>query len=323
MCAMDLNTVANEVYKANFPHSTVLNRNIESLTAKEVNNMKIDTILMSPPCQPFTRNGLQKDHKDNRTCALLKIIDKLPEFHSVKYILMENVVGFENSETRNKLVECLASNDFNYKELILSPNQFGVPNTRHRYYLLAKKKDLQFCFEDSTLENHLGKHQKRLLLKNIEKRITEKDSQSDDELGFELDRITDPDVPEKCYIARETLEKYVMVMDIRGINSRNTCCFTKAYTRYIEGTGSVYSDKFKEEVIRGELSKIENITYEDLKKYQLRFFTPREVASLMSFPNSFAFPSNITDKQKYKLFGNSLNPHVVSQLLILLHADSF
>jgi len=33
------------------------------------------------------------------------------------------------------------------QELLLSPTQFGIPNSRFRYYLLAKQRSLFFCFE--------------------------------------------------------------------------------------------------------------------------------------------------------------------------------
>jgi len=33
------------------------------------------------------------------------------------------------------------------QELLLSPTQFGIPNSRLRYYLLAKQRPLSFCFE--------------------------------------------------------------------------------------------------------------------------------------------------------------------------------
>lgn len=53
--AVDINTLANKVYQHNFPDTKLLQRNIQSLSAKEINDYCIDMILMSPPCQPFTR----------------------------------------------------------------------------------------------------------------------------------------------------------------------------------------------------------------------------------------------------------------------------
>lgn len=53
----------------------------------------------------------------------------------------------------------------------------------------------------------------------------------------------------------------------------------------------------------------------------LRYFTPREICRLMCFPEEFTFPEYITDKQKYRLLGNSINIYVVSRLIFLLHTE--
>jgi site-specific DNA-cytosine methylase len=63
--------------------------------------------LMSPPCQPFTRLGNQKDDQDNRSASLLHLINLLPELiNPPTYILLENVKGFDvccSSACRNHL----------------------------------------------------------------------------------------------------------------------------------------------------------------------------------------------------------------------------
>ena len=56
--AFDINTVANEVYKHNFPDTKLLNRNLISLTTEDIDKMQADVFTMSPPCQPFTRYSL-------------------------------------------------------------------------------------------------------------------------------------------------------------------------------------------------------------------------------------------------------------------------
>lgn len=151
--SIDINTNANTVYKHNFPTTTLMNRNIENLTPKEINNLNVNAILMSPPCQPFTRNGLQGDILDNRSSSLLHLLDILPELN-VKYILLENVKGFEKSVMRNQLIESLCKSDFSYQEFLLNPSDFGIPNSRQRYYCLAKKST-KFKFDTGPLVSKL------------------------------------------------------------------------------------------------------------------------------------------------------------------------
>lgn len=109
---------------------------------------------MSPPCQPFTRNGLKGDNTDPRSCAFTHLLNILSELNNVKYILIENVKGFETSVMHENLINALESNNFTYQEFMLSPTQFGVSNTRYRYYCLAKRKPLQFIFETGPLVSY-------------------------------------------------------------------------------------------------------------------------------------------------------------------------
>lgn len=55
-----------------------------------------------------------------------------------------------------------------------------------------------------------------------------------------------------------------------------------------------------------------------LRELKLRFFTPLEVSRLMGFPPELKFPENVTNKQRYKVLGNSLNVTVVGILIYVL-----
>jgi site-specific DNA-cytosine methylase len=55
------------------------------------------------------------------------------------YLLVENVVGFEESATAQQLREFLAQQGYAVQEFHLSPTQLGVPYSRPRYFCLARK----------------------------------------------------------------------------------------------------------------------------------------------------------------------------------------
>ncbi|XP_064602599.1 tRNA (cytosine(38)-C(5))-methyltransferase-like [Liolophura sinensis] len=106
-------------------------------------------IVMSPPCQPFTRMGRQKDLADTRTNSfsyLLTLLQRqvLPARLSIYWV--ENVKGFETSQARGSLLETLGQCQYIYQEFMLTPLQFGIPNSRLRYYLIAQRKAAQFSF---------------------------------------------------------------------------------------------------------------------------------------------------------------------------------
>lgn len=54
LASYEINPVAVDVYCSNFP-GTSKPRNILGLTVEELTRLSPDIIMMSPPCQPFTR----------------------------------------------------------------------------------------------------------------------------------------------------------------------------------------------------------------------------------------------------------------------------
>lgn len=306
--AVDINTTANYVYQHNHPDTKLLNNNIQKFTPQSINGMNVNTILMSPPCQPFTRVGNKRDIADARSNALVHICSILSELTNIDYILMENVKGFETSQARDLYIESLTQSGFQYQEFLLSPTAIGVPNTRYRYYCLARRKQ-PFSFQcNSILErlpnaiNDIECPTIKTLLPNV----------NEDVQQFRLDD--------------NILLKRAWLLDITFSTSTNTRCFTKAYTHYAEGTGSCHCpvDKTCLDEVFMEIQNESMSTDDKLKKLKslnLRYFMPAEIAKLMSFPDKFTFPSDTTNKQRYRLLGNSINVAVVARLIEILYND--
>lgn len=131
---------------------------------------------------------------------------------------------------------------------------------------------------------------------------------------------TSNDNNESYLLSDELLIKRFQVLDIQTGCSENTMCFTRAYTRYVEGTGSVFCDLPHSElqIKLKEIDELKENSLEHKKRLKLRFLSPTEIGFLMSFPENFKFPKTLSDKQKYKLLGNSINVLVVSELIKLM-----
>lgn len=306
--AIDINTTANHIYQHNHPDTRVRNNNIQRFTVDEINKLGVNAILMSPPCQPFTRVGKKMDIEDNRSNALVHICQILPELKTIDVILMENVKGFDTSQARTIYVKALEKADFHYQEFLLSPAEcVGVPNTRCRYYCLARR-DRPFSFQTD----------------EILRRLPNLPTPTIQTVATILADVNESDeITSKYLLTDDTLLKRVMVFDIKYGDSTNTMCFTKAYTHYAEGTGSIYSPENKDR-LDAVIKVYENVTISNedklaqLKTLRLRYFTPFEVAKLMSFPKHFTFPADSSDKQRYRVLGNSINVAVVAKLIELL-----
>ncbi|KAG2590046.1 hypothetical protein PVAP13_5NG312300 [Panicum virgatum] len=151
--AFDINDVANDVYEHNFGHRPCQG-NIQTLTASDLDKYKAHAWLLSPPCQPYTRQGLQKHSADARAFSFIKILNLMQNMsYPPQMLFVENVVGFEVSDTHDQLLEVLSSLNFNLQEFILSPLQFGVPYSRPRYFCLAKREPMRF--QNASFNNKL------------------------------------------------------------------------------------------------------------------------------------------------------------------------
>lgn len=157
LAAFDLNTLANDVYQHNLGQKPICT-NISTCTPRQLDGWAAEIWLMSPPCQPYTRRGLKKQSEDGRAQSFLALLDMLPKLqHPPRYILLENVVGFESSDTRQQMVDVLSSTSYTLQEFILSPTQLNVPYSRPRYFALAKLKASCTSNPKTKDENREGK----------------------------------------------------------------------------------------------------------------------------------------------------------------------
>ncbi|QDZ17848.1 DNA (cytosine-5)-methyltransferase [Chloropicon primus] len=332
--AFDVNDLANVVYEFNHGIKPT-SRDIGSLEAKDLDG-KADAWLLSPPCQPYTRQGLQRGSEDPRAQSFIKLLDKLGDLEcKPSYLLIENVVGFEESETRNHLVDTMKRNNYTTQEFLVSPIDLGVPYSRARYFCLAKISPLKFLRGENDFKISKGPPE----VGKVPQECRPLKEYLSEELVFE-NYSESSDLWAQCLV-KSGVRKYLGAIDIVSPHSRRCCCFTKSYYKYYKGTGSLIAvnsvpledgqRSFVEEdgtvhiqfstVSSSEMDNLEKVEDSLLDQLVLRYFTPREVANLHSFPSDFSFPEGITRKQRYSLLGNSLSVAVVAHLLEYLFQE--
>ena len=110
LAALDHSDLCINVLEHNFPPSTSRKRkrksccSIEKLSLDQAEDWAADIWLMSPPCQPHTRQHSKQaeDLDDPRSQSFLhlcQLIHDMKEQMLPKVVLMENVVGFEKVRT--------------------------------------------------------------------------------------------------------------------------------------------------------------------------------------------------------------------------------
>ena len=245
-CAYDVNPHANAVYEHNYPDLKVCTRSIVNVTTKEVESLEANMWVMSPPCQPFTRNNetQSRDTKDTRSDALKHLIHILQETKQPPiYIALENVVGFEVSDCCKLLLQTLEAIGYECRQYHLTPTQFGIPNERPRYYLtasLVKKK------VSTPVDASVSNIQSKLHSSSYHERQRELKSALD---GYQNPTTTltvssfinaSDTNDSELVISDEILNKNSSwCFDIVHPDAYVTSCFTKSYSRYSKGTGSI------------------------------------------------------------------------------------
>ncbi|CAJ0749587.1 14291_t:CDS:10 [Entrophospora sp. SA101] len=287
IAAFDINTTANLIYKYNLENKD--NNDDDNNRSKDVRSKSFLHLI-----------------------NLLSIMKKPPN-----YLLIENVKGFEESDTRIALLAQLKNCDYNYQEFLITPLQLGIPNSRLRYYLLAKKIPLKFKYS-----NQLQETLDYIPCSPYDKSF--KDSRN-------IDSINLPNNIEISQI-KEFLQDNVD-NEKYSISDKNLIKYGKlfGYYHYVEATGSILQmddDTNSSSIFKATEEKtLSTNNYYNANhlssstQINLRYFTEYEISRIMGFPNSFRFPDNVTLKQRYRVLGNSINVKVVSELIKYLFLE--
>lgn len=143
--ALDQSPAALAVYRLNFPGHASRQVDLEKITAAELTGFDADLWWLSPPCQPYSVRGRQRDLADPRAQSLARILSvfpAIPRERLPQHLALENVAGFACSQARQQLVELLSARQYEIRERLLCPTELGVPSRRPRYYLVASRKGL-------------------------------------------------------------------------------------------------------------------------------------------------------------------------------------
>lgn len=140
--AFDISEPAVAVYRHNFPGHAAEVRLVDRLAPARLAALEADLFWLSPPCQPYTRRGLRRHLEDPRAATFLAALEHIA-YCRPPYVALENVVGFETSEARGRLLAALEAAGYGeVRERLLCPSELGWPNRRPRYYLLASRGPL-------------------------------------------------------------------------------------------------------------------------------------------------------------------------------------
>lgn len=339
--AAEIDTYAIETYNQNY--SIDSNNNLRDLTKKDIPDY--DILCAGFPCQTFSKAGSQQGFEDIRGTIFFDIVRILTETKP-KFILLENVrnlASHNNGNTWNTIRKTLTEIGYLVPEkpFIVSPLNFGVPQSRERVFIPCIRKDIAKVEKielevpikkDTTifdilepiveLKYSISEYEKYAIQvwEEFKQGITTK------ALGFpiwydsfKLDRGSIKDLPQwkQDFIIKnielyETNKTFISIWE-KKFNNLEDLQPTHRKFEWQMGTEytSIYQGiiQFRPSGIRVKKpdffpALVAMVHIPIIGKY-LRRLTPRECARLQSFPDTFQLLSN--DKQAYKQLGNSLN----------------
>ncbi len=256
--AFDFSTTANAVYHYNHPDSIHPSQKpIQNLSIKDLENANM--WLMSPPCQPYTRQNETKkrDLNDKRSSALIHLCKLLDEISvPPTYFLLENVINFEVSDSCQHLLSTLRRRNYHFKMFKISPEQFGIPNTRPRIFILASlvkeipDSNIMNCISRDNRNNDVNaKDKKSIPMKTIQDFL--------EPLNKNYDKGE-----QELLVSRDTLSSNgSWSLDIVKPSSNRSACFTHSYYRFMKGTGSIicFDDKLGKLMMGGHTNSLDNM----------------------------------------------------------------
>ena len=289
VAAVDINLKALEVVAHNFPHPRVA-RTLESIPTKLWREWQADLWWLSPPCQPYTQRGRQRDLDDPRAASFVVVLDRLAELRP-PFVALENVPGFHGSKAYGRLREVLHSAGYAVHERLLCPTDLGVPNRRRRFYLVASRQGA-LAWDSSAAR--LGPVQSMERLAGRARLLPSRGPDPDRKTLFSVREILDPHPQASLGVPEAMVEQYAGALHrVDAAEETAECaCFTAGYGRSFVRSGSYL------------------VTHDGLRR-----FSPAEILRLLCFPAAFTLPPQLTPRQAWPLVGNSLSVRAVQAVL--------
>ena len=279
--SMDYDKPITELYNLNFTHKC-FNQDILTLEGKAV--PKHDILTGGFPCQSFSvvaQNPKRLGYKDKRGKLFFEM-SRLLKHHKPAVFVAENVKGLlsaNKGEAFPLIIKEFEASGYHVQYKILNASHFGVPQKRERVFIVGFKK-----------KKHFEKF-------NFPSPTTVESPVPLSQVLFHHNEIED-----KFYFSDKAVE---------GMRkSKNSSSMNK---------GRSQNPNAPCNTVGAHLAKVSLNSTDPvlITKGRYRMFTPREVARIQSFPDTFKLLGSKTGN--YKALGNAVAPvvmwHLTKQIL--------
>lgn len=267
--ANDIDAGAKKIFDENFSIS-VNPTDIKELDPNALPDA--DIITGGFPCQSFSVSATNPPRlgiKDDRG-KLFFYMNKIIQVKKPKVFIAENVKGIfsaNNGKAFPLIIDTFKKSGYNITYHLFHAEEYGVPQKRQRVFIVGFRKDLDVNF-----------HFPKTTLKNEKEFIP-------------LSRILEHSVDKKYFFSKRAVD---------GMKkSKNSRLMNKGRAQDINKP----SNTVGAHLAKVSLNSTDPVLLDDSK---YRRFTPREVARIQSFPETYKLVGSQT--QQYKGLGNAIPP---------------
>ena len=335
--ASDIDSLAVQTYKANFPTAKCIEADIKKLDFSKVlfelglSTGDLDILIGGPPCQGFSTAGMR--FWDDPRNALLKNYISAIKYIKPKWFLMENVEGLLTSrkgqyvyEVVKALIEC----GYQVRLEKVYSHEYGVPQRRKRVILIGNRLGIVFCFPEPTFKVHgrifrnsditlrhtiSGLPQPSKVPKYLLSYESAPETEWERYLRGKATNISDHFIPNLNPLQKERIKALKPGQTMKDLpdHLQHESFKRRASRRVMDGTPS--------EKRGGSPSGLKRLLFDEpcltitgaairefIHPEEERPLTIREAARIQTFPDDFIFKGN--SSQKIQQIGNAIPPMI-------------
>lgn len=322
--AVEIDPIHCATHEFNFPYSKTICASVVDLKGSEIRRLagiagkEIDVVFGGAPCQGFSMIG-KRALDDSRNQLVFHYVRLVRELKP-KYCVFENVKGLtvgKHAKFLEELIEALKDSGYEvllpYK--VLDASKYGVPQQRHRLFLIGTRKGEALPQYPETTINRvhvwdaigdlpnaddypeLAKHDSTYLAWNTEHPYARKLRGLDpDPSNFGYTRMFDNSI-----LTSSTRTKHTPVSKERFLSTNQGDTEPISRFRKLDPAGFCNTLRAGTDSARGAFTSPRPI-----HPFLPRVITVREAARLHSYPDWFRF--HVTKWHGFRQIGNSVPP---------------
>lgn len=315
--AVDIDRAALNVFERNFPETDARNERIEEILDGDLgaglteNELKlrdeigeVDVVVAGPPCQGSSDLNNHTRREDPKNALYAKVA-RAAEVLKPQHLIIENVLGIRHDTnkvfqlTRNHLENETHEVDYSVDSGILRAEDIGVPQTRHRIFLVASTE------KKVSLEHFVAPF--RTEVRTFSWACSDLVDKVEEGLGFDGPSNPAPVTKRRIdYLFDEGLHELPDEL-------RPPCHRDKDHN-YPSVYGRMWEDKPAPTITTGFTAMGQGRFVHPTRR---RTITPHEAARLQGFPDYFEFGERTRAEYK-RLIGNAVPPKLSYALALQL-----